>query len=397
MKENYDCVVAGAGPAGSTFARIAAEKGLSVLLLEKRNEIGVPKRCGEGLSKNSLAKGDIKPDKEWIRQEIKGTYMYSPSGKRLGVDYKKTVGYAIDRKVFDKWLAFKAADAGAEVYSGARVTSLIKDGNKTKGVNVKHLDETSAINSSIVIAADGVESKVARWAGINSTNKLSDICSGVQFEMGNLELENPHMLEFYLGNEIAPGGYVWVFPKGKNTANVGIGIRANKGGRAIDYLKKFIDARPNLKKGSIIEVNGGGVPVGEPLEQLVSDGLMIVGDAAHQVNAIHGGGIGEAMLSARIAAKAAKKAAEQNDFSKAMLQEYEKEWSSTEGNRLKKIVRLREIVESLTDEELDFLAGELTGENIIQLTKANKFKILTKVFAKNPKLIRFMPKLLSAR
>lgn len=393
----YDLVIVGAGPAGSTLARVAAKHGVKTLLIEKRDEIGVPKRCGEGLSLNALKSVGLEPSKEWVRQKIRGVFVYSPSGKRVEAKYKKEVGFVIERKVFDKWLAFLAAENGAKVLAGTRAISLFKEGAKISGIYAKNFDGTFKVKSNVVVAADGVESKVARWAGINSALKLVDVCSSVQFEMSNINLENPKTLEIYLGDKIAPSGYVWVFPKGKDRANVGIGIRANQERKALDYLNSFIEKHPNLKEGSIVEVNGGGVPVGNPLKELVKDNFMIIGDAAHQVNAIHGGGIGEAMKAATLAAETVIKAVDQNEYSEDILKEYEKKWFETEGKRLKKLVKLREIIENLSDSELDLLADELSGEDIISLTKGRGYSLLTKIFAKNPRMIRFMPKVLTLK
>ncbi len=395
MKEEYDVVVIGGGPAGTTAGRYAAENGASVLVVEKRDEIGAPKRCGEGLSSHAMELIGIKPEPTWAIQELEGAYVYAPSGKSVEARFTETAGYIIERKMFDKKLAYMAVDAGAEVLAGTRATSLIKEDGKITGVELLTFDEQKVkAKAKVVIGADGVESLTARWAGLNSSHKLTDICSSFQFEMGGLKLRDPHMLEIYMGNKVAPGGYVWVFPKGENRANVGIGLRANLPGRAYKYLVDFIKNHPGLKNGSVIEINGGGVPVGEPLETLVTDGFMVIGDAAHQVNAIHGGGIKEAIIAGRIAGKVAAEAVKKGDASKEVLKKYEDEWYSTEGNNLKRIVKLRRVVEQLSDDDLNFLAENIDGDTIIKLTQASKFTALAKILSKRPSLLRYVPLLL---
>lgn len=391
----HDVIVIGAGPGGSATAKAAAEKGLDVLLVEKRNEIGAPKRCGEGLSASGMKRAGLKPDPAWAIQFIEGAYLFSPNEKRVEIHYGNG-GYTIERKIFDKYLAYEAADAGAKVMSGARCTGLLDEGGRISGVTIKDSTSTKDFKARVVVAADGVESKLARWAGIDSTLQLIDACKCTQFEMGNLNLEDPQMLELYMGEEVAPGGYVWVFPKGEKKANVGIGVRANRPGLVIDYLKRFVESHDHLSRGSIIEINGGNVPVSKPLKQLVLDNFMIVGDAAHQVNAIHGGGIIEAITSGRLAGTSAAEAINENDTSLLSLKRYEKDWSSTEGKRLSKLVTLRQVIEKLTDAELNYLAGELSGDDIIELTRAERFTKLSKIFAKNPKLLRLVPKLLKS-
>ncbi len=394
MKSEYDVIIVGAGPAGSMAARVAAENGASVLLLEKRTEIGVPKRCGEGLSMEGIKSSGLEISPEWCRQEIEGAVVYAPNGKFVEARYDTLMGYVIERKAFDKRLAIVAAEKGAEVQSGSRVTGVIKEGDFVKGVKVNTRSGNFEIRCKVLIAADGVESLIARWAGINSTTSLVDICSGVQFEMANIEIKDPKMLDIYMGNEIAPGGYIWIFPKSRTTANVGIGVRANKGVRAIDYLRKFVESKPELKNGSIVEINCGGIPVGKPLENLVGNGIMIIGDAAHQVNAIHGGGVHEAFKAAKIAGTVAAKCAKNGDCSKKALLEYQKTWSEKHGKKLSKLVSLRKVLESMSDDDLNFLAGQLSGGDIINLTGAEKFTVFSKIFAKRPSLLKYIPALL---
>ena len=394
IDDEYDVVVIGAGPSGSNAAKAAAERGARVLLIEKRQEIGAPKRCGEGISARGLRELGIEPSPRWALNEIMGAHIYAPNGKRVSVRYKEVGGYVIERKMFDKFLAMEAARAGAKVVAKAQATGLIIEDGFVKGVKIRWLDEDIEVRCKVVIAADGVESQVARWAGINSTHKLRDIDSAFQYEMV-VELEEPDMLELYFGNKIAPRGYVWIFPKGKDVANVGIGIGGDiKGVTAKELLDKFIKNHEKLKKGSIIEVNSGGVPVGKPLDKLVSNGLMIVGDAAHQVNAIHGGGVYEGSIAGRIAGEVCAKAIEKGDVSEKALREYEIRWREKRGEALMRIYKLRQAIELLSDEDLNMLADNLSGEDIIELTKGKRFEKLVEVLMKKPELIEVAQKLL---
>ena len=392
--ESYDILVIGAGPAGSSVAMAAAKSGLSVLVVEKRAEIGSPKRCGEGLSKSALGRMGLEPDSSWIRRTILGASAYAPNGKKITADYKGPEGWVIERKVFDKWLAKKAAEAGAKVLAKTGAVSLVRKAGKISGAVLESNGQRREVQAKIVIAADGVESKMAREAGIDTTLRLVDVASGVQFEMAGVDID-PDRIELYFGNEIAPAGYAWIFPKGKNEANVGIGVRkpwAKK--TAIEYLNDFVESKPGLKKGSIVEVNGGGVPVGGLMQEMVMDNFMVVGDAAHQVNPIHGGGIGESFVAGRIAAEVAAKAIRKGDCSKSSLSEYNRLWWKERGEKLQKLVKLREVTESLTDEELNWLAEYLQGEDLIELARSSGFRKLAFLLMKKPRLIKLAKKLL---
>ncbi|MDD7424809.1 MAG: FAD-dependent oxidoreductase [Candidatus Methanomethylophilaceae archaeon] len=146
MVTRYDCdvVVVGAGPGGSMAARYAAEGGLNVLLLEKKAEIGAPLRCAEGVAKKWLAEVGIEPDPAWICSDMKGAIIRSPSGYKFQLDESKAgseVGYVLERHLFDKALAAKAAEAGAKILMRAGVTGVIKDGDKLVGVRGNMMGE----------------------------------------------------------------------------------------------------------------------------------------------------------------------------------------------------------------------------------------------------------------
>ena len=210
MKEKYNVVVVGAGPAGSMVARAAARGGARVLLIDRRRELGVPVQCGEALAEDILKELKITPDFRWAVNRTNAVKIVSPSGIEVRIAERKVtgkVGYILDRKVFDKFLVTLAAKEGADVMVGTFVDGLITEDGKPKGVRARGVNGRLEIKSDMVVAADGVGSRVARWAGLNTTLKLDDIESGIQFQMVGIDFESPSTMEFYLGSKIAPGGY----------------------------------------------------------------------------------------------------------------------------------------------------------------------------------------------
>lgn len=395
MPKEVDVLVVGMGPGGSGAAKRCAELGLSVLGVEKRAEIGAPKRCGEAISRHGMEdRIGIEPKGPWIMQEIRGAIVFAPNGKSIRIDYEGPEGWIVERKLFDKHLAALAAKAGARIIAKTEAKNFMRKGGKVEAELV-YEGKTSKITAKIVIAADGVESTVARELGVNTTNKLVDICSGAQFEMAGVKGLGS-LIEFYFSNEAAPAGYLWVFPKGDGVANVGIGVRkpwAKK--TALEYLEEWVAREPRLKNASIIEVNSGGVPVGGFLEDAVADNLLIVGDAAHHVNPIHGGGIAEAYMAGKLAAETAAEAVKKNDFSKKFLKRYDKRWQDERGSKLKKILKLREVMESLSDEDLDWLAEYITSDDLVGFSRGegSSFMKFAKLLMKKPKLLKLAGKL----
>jgi digeranylgeranylglycerophospholipid reductase len=385
---DYDAVIVGAGPGGSVTAKTAAELGLNVLLVEKRPEIGMPVRCGEGTSKKSLEEFGIPINKKYIAWETRGEYIYSPDGKRLEIIEKEPNGYILERRMFDKYLAIYAAKAGAEVKTRTYATGLLRE-NGSMIVKLKHFDEEYEVKCNIVVGADGIEGKVGRWVGLENRSIISQMTSNVQYEMVGIELENPEVMEFYLGRKIAPGGYAWIFPKGEDIANVGLGMRPAKE-TAFKYLERFIQSKENLRKGKKIGMVVGGVPVQGPIEKTVTDNVILVGDAARHVDPLTGGGIYNAMVCGTIAARVMKEAVEKQDFSEKTLLKYEEEWRKTVGKGLMRSLKVKEVLEKLSDEQLNQIGELLRGMKVGSIDIKNVGKSLLNL---SPEFVKFVKSL----
>ena len=379
MKTSYDVIVVGGGPSGAIAAKTSAEAGLSTLLVEKRPAIGAPVRCAEGIGKELLHQFFPHPDPKWISAEIDKAHIISPDGRLLMLSPQHAgaeVGYCLDRKIFDRELVWQAANAGADVLVKTRACAPIMKDGVVCGAKLEQNGTVTDVSARIAIAADGVESKFSRWCGIDTTVPLREIETGAQYFMTNLDIDS-HATEFYIGNKVAPGGYVWVFPKGDGAANVGIGVVGDKttpGGHAIHYLNKFIDQKfPDGKK---IELIVGGVSVCQPLECTVADGLLIVGDAARVSDPLTGGGIYNGMYTGKLAAEVAIQALAADDVSKAALMPYDEQWRvSYMGKAIARNYIIKEMVITMTDAELNSVihsASEIIMEefNTLQLMKS---------------------------
>jgi len=142
MKDfDVDVVVVGAGPAGSIAARVLAENKANVLVLEKRQEIGAPKRCAEGINLLGLQNVGVEPNPKWAVNEIYGAVLYSPSGKQVRLKNKKYLGYLLERKIFEKHLASHAIKKGAKYMVKTRALSAIKENGTVVGVRAEHMGE----------------------------------------------------------------------------------------------------------------------------------------------------------------------------------------------------------------------------------------------------------------
>lgn len=390
MREiSCDVLVVGAGPAGSVSAWYAAKSGANVLMVEKRQEIGSPVRCGEGLSKYWLKDVGIPHDKRWIANEVDGARIFSPSGKVWAINEKDAgneVGYVIERDQFDKALAELAGKAGAEIMLKTWVRGIIKKDGYVRGAVARHMGEDLKINAKIVIGADGYESQIGRWAGLDTGLKPNDIDSCLQYRMTGIECDKRYC-DFYLGS-CAPGGYIWVFPKNEDTANVGIGVQLSKlknPGEVKQYLDKWIEKQPGIKRGKKIDMVAGAVSISQPLERTVDNGLMLVGDAARMIDPITGGGVSNGCRAAKICGEVAGEAIATGDFSAEFLQKYEKGWRAILEEKQYRNWLAKEKLVTLGDEVFDELIELLSGT---KLERLNVLNILNAVREKFPNLVK---------
>jgi len=362
FRSSYDLIVIGAGPGGSTAAREAAQAGLSVLLLEKRQEIGSPVRCAEGVGHDQLLPF-IEPDPRWIAAEVNLAEITAlEDGQSQTIRAEGGRGYILERRIFDRVLAERAAQAGAQVRVKTAATGLIMENGRVCGVRIQHGDFISGsgeaeISARVVIAADGVESQVGRWAGLDVQLPLKDSMACVQYLLAGIDID-PNCTSYTIGYQTAPGGYAWIFPKGEGKANIGLGVQADlwekvSAGLAVKpgsigdqtvlgFLTRFIEANPGLEQGSPVTLVAGNVPVALSPERMVTGGLMLVGDAARQVDPLTGGGIINAMTAGQLATQTAMLAIEAGDTSADFLDHYPQEWGRTIGRKLQRNYRLRE-------------------------------------------------------
>jgi len=380
--DSYQCdvVVVGAGPGGCMAAKYAALGGLSVIMLEKKAEIGAPLRCAEGVSKKWLEEIGLTPDPKWISADMDGAIIVSPSGHRFKLDESHAgneVGYVLERHLFDKALAEQAAQAGAVIMMRTGCTGVIHEDGKLVGVKANRMGDAIEIRAKCVVAADGFESQVARWAGLDTGIDLKDMDTCLQYRMTNIDVE-PNYCEFVLGSA-APGGYVWIFPKGKGLANVGIGVQGTKCKLGADpkfYLDKFIAGDERLNKGQILEIVAGGVSTCPGMDDAVMDNLVVVGDAARMIDPITGGGICHAARAGMYAGKVLAECAKGGDFSKQALQPYERMWRDSMEDKLYRNWMAKELFATLSDDVLDDVVLAINDSDIQEVNVYNLLKVI---------------------
>lgn len=284
-----DVLIIGVGPAGGSAARIAAESGLTVLAVEKKQAIGSPVQCAEFIPLPMSAYAAESP----VRlQKITGMKSFLPSGE---IEETEFPGLMINRQKFDEGIADKAKEAGAEIIEGAQLTGLDAERNLA---TVTRNKVTFEVTYKALIAADGPHSRVAKCLNLPELDTVSTRQYTVPLKKKYFDTD------IWLSDEY-PGGYAWMFPKGE-WANLGLG--ANK---AIDSdLKAPLDRlhKQLVEKGllgeEIVYRTGGAIPVGGLRDQLSIGNIIFAGDAAGLTHPITGAGISAGVMSGEMAGEA---------------------------------------------------------------------------------------------
>ncbi len=381
MSHRFDVLIVGAGPAGSMVAQTCADSGLSVAMIERKSVVGTPVRCGEGVGFKGM-KASIGIKKHWILAEVDTVTFISPNGTRVDV---QNIGdsYCVDRTIMDKELAEDAVKKGAQLINNTyidRVETGTEDGRRI----YRCYAGDELYEAPILVAADGVESRIKQFCGWDFAFKPEDMESCAFAKVRDPKISGS-TIEFYTGDQIAPGGYLWVFPRGDGYANVGLGVLGSKSkpGMAKRLITKWI--KENFPDGEITDLHVGGVPVGHWINPLVKEGVLLVGDSAGQVNALNGGGIAYALFAAQAAGDAIVEAFGGTKIPVyKKLKRYQKVWNKYCGkNQARSYAQKMSLIHRRQDFYND-VAAALKNEDP---SKLSYMRVFMKVFAKHPLLL----------
>ncbi|MEM2875572.1 MAG: NAD(P)/FAD-dependent oxidoreductase [Candidatus Bathyarchaeia archaeon] len=377
--ERFDVIVVGAGTAGCLAAKSAAEVGLKVCLIDVKNVEDIGKKvCGDAIGKHHFDCLRLRyPCGEELERKVEGVFIYSPNRESVfKVSGEGLHGFIINRHMFGQRLLKESLDAGTELYHSTKVLGPLLKEHGVRGVRVRKTgSSTKDILSSIVIDASGMNAVVRRnlpdELGIEKEPDKADVIACYrEIRVLKEQIPEPEFLRIYLNSQVAPGGYYWVFPEGGNRVNVGLGVAMSEGfPNPRTQLYRHVLSQPIFEGSKIIHGGGGLVPTRRPLDKMVADGLMLVGDAAFQVNPLHGGGIGPSMIAGRISGEVAVKASEKGFFSTESLWQYGVEYIRSYGAKQAGLDVFRFFLQKLGDEDLNYgMKNKLITEEDLLIT-----------------------------
>jgi len=408
--EKFDVIVVGAGTAGCLAAKTTAEAGLKVCLIErKRREDVGEKICGDALGEHHLKTvGLEKPQAGELEKRTEGIKIYSPDLETVfTIEYEDYVGYLLNRRLFGQWLLKKALDEGAVLLDSTQCLEPIIEKNFVIKVLAKSVKtgENIRLKAKVVVDASGflavVRRKLPKEMGIEKEVANEDV-EACYREIRQLkqETEDTKYCEMYLNQKITPGGYMWIFSKGGAKVNAGLGVcMRDKFPNPKNQFYKYVLTKP-LFEGSLL-LNGGAWydPTRRPLDNMVGNGVVILGDAACLVNPIHGGGIGPSMLSGYLAGKTIVEALEEGDVSKKSLWPYNRKYIETYGIKQAGLDVFRMLLLTSRNEDLNYGMKYklLTEEDLLKASLGKEFHLTITDTAKRVfrglKRIRFLNKL----
>jgi len=347
----YDAIIVGAGPGGATAATVMARRGLKPLLID-RDTFPRDKVCGDALSGKTVdvmkRLGMIEELQAVSQLDSWGVTFSGPSGDEVAIPFTKALdkpiapGFVCDRVTFDNLVFQQAVGSGAEIWTEATVTGLLREGEKVVGVKVKRNGVEEEVRAPITEGADGAYSVVVREHGVDQLHE-NHYCAGLRWYWeGVTGFHELNHIEIHFVDESIPG-YFWIFPMADGKANVGLGMLSSVVKKKDLKLKPLLERlvqHPRFKERfanakPIDKIRGWGLPLGSRPRQMSGDGWMLLGDAASLIDPFTGEGIGNAMVSAEKVAEWTEKAKEVHNFSGQFLGGYDRDVLAYLGNELK--------------------------------------------------------------
>ena len=385
-KREYDLIVVGAGPAGSSAAYAAAKNGIKVALLEKEENVAQTVRTS-GVTWIDYAKEFGIP--EDCYNPIR-TYNFCSPNNTVSITDNKPKAAVLDVRKTYRFLADMAKKNGAEIFVNTNVTNVITENGSIVGVKASSSNSEMVFHARMLIDASGFQSAVSKSLGLVKQWERFGVGAEYEAEVENVKSDTWWLM---VGQMYSPAGYAWIFPLGKNIVRIGVGVGKPESDvdptqRLDELIEKGAGPIKDLGKITKKEFHYGLIPNEGLSRKTVYDNLILVGDTAGMANPLVLEGIRYAIKYGRVAGDVASKAIKSGDTSEKALQYYEETWKKEIESKIKSAHKVQarwlELSDSEWDKEIDIISN-LTADEFLDFVRAD-FTIskIVKIAAHHP-------------
>jgi len=359
-----DVAVIGGGPTGIHTAYLLAQAGLDVVLFEAQSRIGDRAICSGVVGDEAFARFDLPTGP--ILSEIKCIQAVSPGGKKLEYRTEGPLAQVIDKGEFNRSLAQRAVNAGAELQLGCWVNSLAVEKHSVEIQYRPAEGAPASLRAQVAIITTGVNGSLNHSLGLAHPRQF---LRAVQAEMSLPPNGHGNATRVFVGRGVAPGAFGWEIPLGNNRWRVGLMTEDNPD----PYFVKLVQRVSPNTDISTLKIDRKGIAQAA-VGRCVVDRVIAAGEAAGHIKTTTGGGIYYGLLSAELVADVVSRAFRTRNFSTRTLGEFERYWRSTFGNELIVGYFARKLAGHFSDSQIDrFFDAANASDLLVRLNGRLKF------------------------
>jgi len=358
MIKEHDVIVVGGGPSGLNSARRLSEKGLDVVVLERKDEIGKNVVCTGIVGKEAFDRFSLATNS--ILKEIQHFKMVSPKMTSVLYSHAFPFAYVVDREKFDNNLADEAVSKGATLKLSHDVVDVTSDENCVNIVTKIDGSQFVTFRAKALILATGIDIRLNKKLGLGYSKEY---IHGIQSEITFKQNGCP---EIFVGKDVTPGAFAWVVPVNKEKARVGLLAKRDPQAYFEKFVKKlFPDSSIELSEEKIMSK-----PIAQGLmTKSYGNRMLVVGEAAGQVKTTTGGGIFFGLLCSDIASEIISRGFKESTLTAQHLSSYEKYWKKKIQKEILVGYYTRKICEKLSDSQIENMFQIARNDGVIPLIK----------------------------